>query len=259
MDYCKNCGKELNGTLFCTNCGAPVTPAEEPAPSDSADTYTSYNNDTDTPYNNNTDTPYNNDTDTPYNNDTDFSPAGDSPSGINGKKIGIIAVLVAAVIAACFLIFGGVNSSPKNVVKTAVKYTYNSPNIKKLSKLMPKKILDEIIDEGYDDKKDFYDEEQEILEDQRDDFEDEYGKNAKAKVKIKSVKDAKNDDLEDIQDRYEDEYDLKVKTAKTVKFKLMKSGEDNKDNEDLVATVVKIKGKWYMDSIYSAAFADDEE
>ena len=90
--------------------------------------------------------------------------------------------------------------------------------------------------------------EKSVLEDLRDELEDEYGENIKISYKIRSKKELKKSDLNDMEDYVEAVFDeeVKIKKGYELKLKMKIKGKDDKDEEKGEISVYKIDGKWYI-------------
>lgn len=95
---------------------------------------------------------------------------------------------------------------------------------------------------------------EDMLSDDLDDLEDEYGKNVKIKCKVLDKEKYDEDDLEDLAESLEDWYDLDeddVTAAYRVICKLTIKGSDEKDVNYQMFVVIKYDGKWYLHPQYS--------
>lgn len=84
--------------------------------------------------------------------------------------------------------------------------------------------------------------------------EEEYGKNVKFTIKIEDKEKISKSELKDLEEIYLDSYDLDVKISKGYELEgtLKVKGKDDKDEEDIELTVVKIKGEGWKISPESA-------
>ncbi len=84
--------------------------------------------------------------------------------------------------------------------------------------------------------------------------EEEYGKNVKFTIKIDDKEKISKSELKDLEEIYLDSYDLDVEISKGYELEgtLKVKGKDDKDEEDIELTVVKIKGEGWKISPESA-------
>ena len=213
MKICPTCGNQLNDdAVFCAACGNAVPAAVEAAPQVGG-----------------------------------FEPAAAQPSGGNKKALIAIIAAAAAVVVVVVVLFTTVfnsNAAAKRAVKSYLKAISNRNATKIVDMLYPKPVLEDMEDEWDTDKDDLID----GFEDSFEDLDDEYGDDWKVKdIKIKKVKDLKDDDFEDLQEDYEDDYDMKITDAKEVKVEFKVEGDDDDDKMAGTITVIKYKGKWYIE------------
>lgn len=107
----------------------------------------------------------------------------------------------------------------------------------------------------YENKKEMIEYYQDYLDEEKEELEDEYGKNLRAKIKIKDVKKYTRKEIkalnEYISDLDYDGYDGNkiLQDIRVVKAKItIKGSEDDESNTDEFV-VYKTKGKWYCGSI----------
>jgi hypothetical protein len=80
-------------------------------------------------------------------------------------------------------------------------------------------------------------------------WEEEYGDDIKISYKIKDAKKMDKDDLEDLQDEYDDaDIDIDIKQAYEVEVEVTIKGDDDDDEEDMDLVIIKVGGKWYLDT-----------
>lgn len=210
---CKNCGAEIDDNVkFCDKCGAEQAAAEAEAAAPVA------------------------------------GEGSEVVAGANlNNKIGIIAVAAAALLVLIFIIviIAGAVGSPKSVADKYLTATFKSCSAKAMFKTFPKDYAEYMADTYHR----LYDDEDEMMEDLQDNFDDlkEYMKDEGAKVswKISKVSDTKKDDKKKFDD-LEDELDLNIKSYKTVKVKLTMKMDGDKDTQTIVIYTGKIGGKWYV-------------
>lgn len=253
--FCSNCGSKIEpGQEFCVECGARI----EAIPQAGATMGSSYES---------------------------GSSAG-GKKGIDGKIIGIIAAAAAVVIIAVIAVVT-LSGGYKRVISSQVSLV-NSKTTKTADygKFMPysaltanyykayNKLLEEINEK---DSGEYEENFMDAVDDEYENFEDDYGKNWKIKSEIKKTKkcgknktsdlddswenwvDSIQDDLkykkkmyDDVDDDYfdavEKEIDklekMKVTKAYEVKVKYTIKGKEDDDSETAEIYIVKIGGKW---------------
>jgi len=223
--FCEKCGSQMEpNAAFCGNCGAKVeapvqeapvveTPVVEApvqeAPVQAADTI-----------------------------DTPFGPME------KNKVLGIGAIAAAAVVVLLLigLIFGG---GAKKVAKRYVDNVYRG-NARAIINALPRKVLNEVLDETNMDKKELIEEMEDSLEYIEENLDDEY---RRWRVVTKVIDENKivGDALEDLQDRYDDDFDAKVTAAKYVTVKMTLKTEEDPEWSYQRVRMVKIGGKWCLD------------
>lgn len=161
-------------------------------------------------------------------------------------KIAKIAVpAVAAVVVVLILIFGIIvpNTGARGAVKKYFK-AIQKTNVEDYIELMP-----EMRQAIYklDEDSSIEDEVEELLKDELDDLEDDYGKNVKIKIKITEVDDMKNKTLKSIEESYELDEDLKgvdIEEGKEIDFDITIKGKEDDDDGDGTIYLIKEDGKW---------------
>ena len=226
MEFCTNCGAQIEGGAFCANCGAPVA---APAPDTTGagnESTVSANPVNEQPVNEQpanaqpvNEQPVNEQpvNEQPVNAQPAYAAPDNTgyPEAPKGEGMGkrILAGIIAAIIilGAIFVIRPVFQKmSPKSVVKAYVQSHINYAN--KTRKLMPPKYIKE----------------QEL--------------NKRITFKITDVDSIKDDDLDAIKDYFEKKEWGKVKAAKYIEVKY-KQGDD--ESTDKIRTV-KIGGSWYV-------------
>lgn len=165
-----------------------------------------------------------------------------APAPAPNKKKGLIGIIaaVAAVVVALILIFsltGRGAGSAKAVGKEFIK-AFEKGNAKALINLMHKEVVKEDIGDK-DDQKDFIEDMEEGFE-ELEDFDVE--------LTLEDVEKVDKDELKELKEYYEDEYDLKVKDVKIVIIEMTVEVMGYEQTEELELYVVKIGGRWYLDS-----------
>ncbi len=212
MAFCGKCGaKNKDGAMFCTQCGAALNTVPGGGGHGRVSELRKKNRD---------------------------------------RNVGMIAAIVAAVavVAVGIFLFGG--RSYKATVKRFVNATFEA-DAEAMLKLIPKKMVDNLLEEeGYDDDEldDMVDEMNEYFQDQMDSLDKYLGEGWEVSYEILAAEKLTGDDLDDIKERYEDA-DVKVSAAKEIEIELtIKTDEmENSDTTDLY--VVKVGRSWYLDAV----------
>lgn len=170
-----------------------------------------------------------------------------NPSDKN-RKVGIIAVAVAAVVVVALIIglFGG--RGYKATVEKFVDAQFDA-DAEAIFELFPEKMIDYILKkEGYDKDEldEFIEEGNEYLQDQLDYIERYLGEDWTVSYEILTVEDVTGDDLDDLKDDYED-LDIKVSAAKTVEIELTIKAGETESSKSLDVSVIKVGRSWYLD------------
>lgn len=177
-------------------------------------------------------------------------PAAEAAPGKPSNKAAI--VIVAALVVILIIIFtivssiaGGGYKKPVNEFEKAL----NKTDGERLAECMlPDEILEELDDDDFDDLSD-------AIEWLVDLCEDEYGKNVKFSISIDDKEKLRKSELKEIEEDYNDEFDSDIEITKGYEIEgvLKIKGKDDKEEEDITLTVVKIKGdgwKLSYDSFY---------
>lgn len=170
-------------------------------------------------------------------------PVSSEPTATTGNsgsnKVNI--VIIAALIVVLLIILGIVSSIAGGSYKKPVKNFAKALNKCDGELLAETMLTDDMMDDA---DKDDLDDLDDLLESLTEYAEDEYGKNIKFTIDINDKSKLDKDDIEDIEDEYSDSYDDDVKISKgyEIDATLTIKGKDDKDEEDITLTVVKIKG-----------------
>lgn len=169
-------------------------------------------------------------------------------TGDKNRKIGMIAVAVAAVIVIALIIglFGG--RGYKATVEKFVDAQF-AADAEAIFKLLPDEVVSYALEEeGYDDDEldEFIEEGNEELQDQLDYIERYLGEGWTVSYEILTVEDVTGDDLDDLKDEYED-MDVKVSAAKTVEVELTVTAGETETSNSLDISVIKVGRSWYLD------------
>ena len=160
--------------------------------------------------------------------------------------IGLIAGAAALVLILAVLLFGG---GAKGAVKKYMKACIKG-NGKTIINMQPKKVINEIKDEGDMDKDDWKD----YIEDYNEDLEDYFKALKKShggepKITYEIVDqwslDKKDEDFEDIQDMYDDAFDAKVSAVKAFEIDVTMKAGGEKEEKTITLYMVKIGLSWY--------------
>lgn len=226
--FCEKCGSQLEpNAVFCGSCGAKVEAPAEAAPVAEAPVV---------------EAPV---VETPV---AEAPAAGaiDTPFGpvAKEKAIGIAAIAAGVVVVLLLigLIFGG------GARKTAKKYVdaVYKGNARAIVNSIPRKVLNEILDEENMEKKELIEEIEDSLEYVEEELDDEY---RRWRVVTKVIDENKivGDALENLQDRYDDVFDVKVSAAKYVTVKMTLKTEEDPEWSYQRVRMIKVGGKWYLD------------
>lgn len=164
------------------------------------------------------------------------------------RKIGMIAVAVAAVVIIILGIFLFGGRSYKSTVKKFVNAQFDG-NAEAIFDLLPKKMLDYALEQdGYDsnDLDKLIDDANEELQEQIDSLDSYLGEGWKVSYEILDDENVKGDDLEDIKDGYEDA-DLKVSAAKNVELEVTVTAGDTESSNTQDISLIKVGRSWYID------------
>lgn len=266
--FCPNCGKKVDdNAVFCDNCGTRLKPAEPAQDADQTSQPLQNADQTPQPSENAGEAaqPSENaeetaqpaqDADQASQQTTDWSQSdasavnAEAPASKSGFKPGtplfkgIIGAVIALIVILIIVNIAG-NAGGKGTAKKACKAIANV-DVEALCKLIPDEILEEydISDEDIEDLQDKIDEQIEDLEDNEDE-------KLKISYDIKRYRDVEDDVMEGIEDYY-DSYDLNVQDARIARVEFTaKLGEEEDDTGVLDLYVVKIGGKWYLDTDYN--------
>lgn len=207
--FCGKCGvKNADDATFCTGCGAKLNGAK-PVVSGTSVTV--------------------------------------NPNDKN-RKVGIIAVAVAAVVVVALIIglFGG--RGYKATVEKFVDAQFDA-DAEAIFELIPEKMIEYALEEeGYDEDEldEFIEEGNEELQDQLDYIERYLGEDWTVSYEILTVENVTGDDLDDLKEDYED-MDIKVSAAKTVEIELTIKAGDTETGNSLDVSVIKVGRSWYLD------------
>ncbi len=210
MAFCGKCGAKNNdGARYCVKCGAPLKNVSEIT-------------------------------------------KGQTSSEIQvtdrNKKIGMLAVALAAVAVVIFAVFLFGGRSYKSTIKQYVENQFDG-NAKALFKLIPDDMVDYMLEEdGYDedDLDDLIEEIEEDLNDQIESLDNYLGDKWKISYEILAVEDMKGDDLDDIKDDYEDA-NIKVSAAKIVEIEILITADETESSDTLDIALIKSGRSWYLD------------
>lgn len=162
----------------------------------------------------------------------------------------MIAAIVAAVavVAVGIFLFGG--RSYKATVKRFVNATFEA-DAEAMLKLIPKKMVDNLLEEeGYDDDEldDMVDEMNEYFQDQVDSLDKYLGEGWEVSYEILAAEKLTGSDLKDIKERYEDA-DVKVSAAKEIEIELTIKTDEMENSNTTELYVVKVGRSWYLDAV----------
>lgn len=207
--FCGKCGAEnQDNAEFCTNCGAKLNKGVK----------------------------------------TNATTVSLSSQNDKNRKVGIIAVAVAAVVIIILGIFLFGGRSYKATIQKYVNATFDA-DAEEMFNLIPEDMIDYMLEEdGYDhsDLNDLIDEINEDLEDQIDSLDSYLGEGWEFDYEILYAGDIKGDDLDDIKDSYEDA-NVKVSAAKEVEVELTVMADETESSNSLDISLIKVGRSWYLD------------
>lgn len=208
--FCGKCGTEnLDGTVFCKECGAPLK-GTGTAQSAAATTVT--------------------------------------PSSQRYKKIGILAIGILAVVVVVILValLGG--RSYQKTVEKCIEAQF-AADMDTIVELIPEGVMSYLIsEEGYteEDVDALLEEAEEELRDELDRFDEHFGADWEMSYEILTVEDVKGEDLVDLRKEYDDT-DVKIAEAKVVELEVTIQGSEAEVTETTDIRVVKSGRSWYLD------------
>ena len=232
---CKKCGAPLpENAMFCEKCGQKVEPVTAAVPPLEA---ASNPNPTPNPA-------------IPPTSAGFIVPPVDAAENKN-KKIGMIATVVAAVIVVVLLTSLLFSHSPKDCVKDFYKATQKASASQMLN-LVPKKCQKYLMDKYDISKKELKETVQDYLDDNLDNWEDDYGDGIKVKIEFKDKDKVSNDDIKDWNESFDDkDIKLKVKKGYEYEIKVKIKGNDDDTSYKESSNALKIDGKWYSEDAMS--------
>ncbi len=236
--FCGQCGAQLNdNATFCTNCGASITPQQTAAQQTSA------------PVSGFQQAAQNINMNT-IKDAVSMENIKNLKSKPNKLTIAILGILLALIIILVIIlcaIFGG--GSYKTPIDNLVK-VYNKGDGDALEDLMPpyyddmSEALSGLADVDFDEK----------AEEIRDEFEDEFGEDAKMSYEIIDKEKLDDDELDDynamssltslLSDKKASKYEVTKAYQLTVKFTV--EGDDDDSSEKMDIVVGKMDGEWCL-------------
>lgn len=163
---------------------------------------------------------------------------------IDPKKIGIVVLIAAVLVAAFCLLFGGNKSE-----KTAEKYVeaMMEADAGKLMDLMPDDYLDYVMESMEAEWEDLEEDLQSYLDYMMESYNEEYGEDFKYSYEIVDSEEQEQDEIDEMNEELADmELDIEIKKAIDYEIELTLEGEDGEDELTENVTVVKIGSKWYI-------------
>lgn len=213
--FCGQCGTNMpDDSVFCPECGAPVTPNPAPAP-----------------------TPI----PTPINPD----PVNNSATSKRNRYIGlgVVAAAVVLVVVLCVTLFGG--RSYNSVVKKGMNALLDADG-KAMINLFPKDFIDYMCDEEDVTKAELIDELEEELDDELEGLSAFYDV-LDIDYEITKTKDFSKKNLRELSDECEDEYGFEVKDAKEATIQFTIKGSTLGDIMPTMKwTVIKVGRNWCL-------------
>lgn len=220
--FCGKCGTQNSESArFCKACGAPMEPIPGRPPLGSP---------------------------------PEGSGAAGAAASSRNRKVGMAAVGIGAaviVIAVVFALFGG--RSYKSTINTFMDSVL-SGDATEIVDLIPKQLIDELIEESGYSKKEIIDE----LEDMCEEVELSIGMataflgdSMKITYKVTEAEDVSNKALRELKEEYE-EFDVTVRAAKNVDVELSVKADGYDSSNTITIPVIKVGRAWYLD-VYSLA------
>ncbi len=153
-----------------------------------------------------------------------------------------LAIILVVVILLLSMCTGG--------YKKPVKYWEQELNgkFKNVSKTVPKEVWEDYLDMIDMDEDEYIEQLEDVYDNTREYYEDEYGDNYKIRIKVTDKKELSDRKLKAIKDGLKDNYDINkkdVKKAYELDYEYKIKGSEDEDEDDGEIIVVKIKGKWY--------------
>jgi uncharacterized membrane protein YvbJ len=229
MGFCNNCGAELKeGAAFCMQCGAKVADVSQPKVDMNTHTTPQY-----APYAGPGTVP----NAVPY--------AAPGMKSNNNKVIAIVAASVGSFILLIILI---------SVIRVLSTPAYEKP-LKNLEAAIEKSDFDKLvaaypdyISDGMDDFLEYYDDEDEYVEEIFGGLEDEFGSRINVTFKVKDKEKMTRDELEDLEEDIDSYYDeeVNIKAGYYLSVEASIKGSEDHDKQNTEMTVIKIGSKWYL-------------
>ncbi len=210
MMFCGKCGTEnLDGTVFCRECGAPLN-GNGAVQSAAA--------------------------------------APVTPSSQRYKKIGILAIGILAVVVVVILValLGG--RSYQKTVEKCIEAQF-AADMDTIVELIPEGVMSYLIsEEGYteEDVDALLEETEEEIRDELDEFDKHFGADWEMSYEILTAEDVKGEDLVDLRKEYDDT-DVKIDEAKDVELEVTIQGSESEVTRTMDIRVVKSGRSWYLD------------
>lgn len=217
MEFCTNCGKELKGEIFCTECGAKNKSIDNQ----------------------------------PIAELRSNAKTKDGRRTFNIRKLIIIPVLLVAVFAIYFVFSSG--QTCDDVASAVVDAEFGCTSRKVVAKyadVLPKKYFDYIVEEGkdwlWDDAEGWIDYQyEENYSDNADKYIRKFGEDYKYSYRIMDEVEYDDEALADYADECE-KYDIVPKAAKDVTIKVRVTGNDTGNDYSIEVTMIKIGSSWYL-------------
>lgn len=140
-----------------------------------------------------------------------------------GGLILSIFLSVAIIIVTVILSKGYGAYRPEKVVEKYMKAYYEDFDAKRVDTLWHKDCVESWCEEDDMTLNEYFEEDQDYLDDYADDLDED---NGKITWEIVDIDDLKKSELEEAQEWYDDEYDLKVKDAKIIEVDVEYEGDD---------------------------------
>lgn len=171
---------------------------------------------------------------------------------VTGNKYFIPAVAGVAALLVIILLVSTLGGNAK--VKPVKTYWSSilAEDYDKLMSVFPEEVVE------YNEDNHWYGDYEEYVENYIEstigDWEDEYGKDLKIKIKLTDKEKLDEDDLDDLKDDLKDIYDISkkdIKEAWELEFDITIKGKEDNDTDDFELIVFKYAGKWYLQPTFA--------
>lgn len=235
--FCNNCGSQLEDqSTFCPNCGTACEASEAPAGGNVVDKVTGMGK--------------------------------DYVAKAKTNKMLIIIPIVAVVVILGIILAFALIPTYKTPIKNYFAMQAGKASEGKVKGMLPEEVWKYLDDQDIS-QKDVLKGYKKWAEDQKDELEDEYGKNFKISYKWTDKDEITGKELTKIKDaitgKYEKIKNKDIKKAYEVDLEVTIKGSEDDDEDESTMTVVQIGGKWYCYNIlmnaesYAGMYANYEK